>query len=152
MASSNYPMRRRPARCALVLRDGRGPIVLLTVCTLGRRPILTSDDSVAVILTAWRRATAWLVGRYVILPDHIHLFCAPLDDDSQPLPQWVHFWKSFASRRWPRQEERPLWQADFWDTQLRSGDSYEARWEYVRGNPVRHGYCSAPEDWRYLGE
>ncbi|MCX7916496.1 MAG: hypothetical protein N3A53_09385, partial [Verrucomicrobiae bacterium] len=47
---------------------------------------------------------------------------------------------------------RELWQRDFWDTQLRRGESYSAKWEYVRYNPVRAGLVSDPADWPYQGE
>jgi hypothetical protein len=39
----------------------------------------------------------------------------------------------------------------FWDTQLRSGDSYGSKWLYVRENPVRHGYVSRAEEWPFSG-
>jgi len=32
-----------------------------------------------LLCSVWREATAWLVGRYVIMPDHVHLFAAPGD-------------------------------------------------------------------------
>lgn len=32
-----------------------------------------------------------------------------------------------------------LWQRDFWDTQLRCVESYSAKWDNVRHNPVRAG-------------
>ena len=48
--------------------------------------------------------------------------------------------------------QRPIWQIDAWDTQLRTGDSYSAKWAYVRNNPVRHKLVSSAEDWPYQGE
>jgi REP element-mobilizing transposase RayT len=65
---------------------------------------------------------------------------------------WVRYWKSLASRRWPVPGQQPIWQRDFWDTELRNDDSYEAKWEYVRNNPVRRGLCTSPEAWPYFGE
>jgi hypothetical protein len=53
-----------------------------------------------------------------------------------------------APREWPD----PLWQRDCWDTQLRRGESYSAKWEYVRHNPVRAGLCAAPDEWPFRGE
>jgi len=126
-------------------------IVMLTVCTSKRKRILARDDVYPILLTGWANTGTWLVGRYVILPDHIHLFCSPTERTC-PLIRWVKFWRSNVSRVWPRPEEQPIWQTDFWDTQLRCGDSYEAKWEYVCGNPVRHGLVARPEDWPYAGE
>ena len=62
------------------------------------------------------------------------------------------FWKSKASNRWPFPEEQPIWQVDCWDTQLRAGQSYSAKWDYVRNNAVRHGLVTRAEDWPYQGE
>ncbi len=90
-------------------------------------------------MAAWSAADHWVVGRYVVMPDHIHLFCAPARQEALELKRWVHFWKSYASRHWPAPSEHPIWQTDFWDSQLRSADSYEGKWEYVWNNPVRHG-------------
>jgi len=45
-----------------------------------------------------------------------------------------------------------LWQKNFWDTQLRQGNSYAAKWDYVRNNPVRHNLVTRVEDWLYQGE
>jgi len=33
----------------------------------------------AVILDAWQLAKSWSVGRYIVMPDHLHLFCVPAD-------------------------------------------------------------------------
>ena len=57
-----------------------------------------------------------------------------------------------VSRQWPWPQEQPIWQKSFWDTQLRQGESYAEKWEYVRQNPVRKGYVSDPESWAYQGE
>jgi REP element-mobilizing transposase RayT len=76
-------------------------IVFLTVCTKGRKPIFADNETHVLLLEAWRAAGAWPVGRYVIMPDHLHLFCAPAEHDSLPITSWITFWKSYATRRWP---------------------------------------------------
>jgi REP element-mobilizing transposase RayT len=91
---------------------------------------------VCAILDAWRKANAWIVGRYVIMPDHVHLFCAPVRADV-PLGKWIKYWKSLVTRSWQDASEKPIWQLDFFDRQLRHDESYAAKWEYVRENPVR---------------
>jgi putative transposase len=68
------------------------------------------------------------------------------------LERWVRFWKSESARHWPRPEEQPLWQRDFWDTQLRPGDDYRAKWRYVSENPIRAKLCASPEEWPFQGE
>jgi putative transposase len=146
------PRRKTPVHMPPLTAHNRAIIVFVTVCTDHRKPILARDDIHRLLLESWRAADAWLVGRYVVMPDHIHLFCAPNTVEPVPLEKWVRFWKSHASRHWPRPVEQPVWQKSFWDTQLRRGEGYASKWEYVRHNPVRHGLVSRPEDWLYQGE
>ena len=73
-------------------------IVFLTVCSKGRKPILADNETHALLLEACRAAGAWVVGRYVIMPDHLHLFCAPTEHDSLPITNWITFWKSYATK------------------------------------------------------
>ena len=82
------------------------------------------------------------------MPDHIHLFCAPGTLPPEPLRSWVSFWK----RRVTQAHGSPLWQKNLWDTQLRRHESYAAKWNYVRENPVRAGLVARTEDWAYQGE
>lgn len=145
------PGRNRPARWPVHESGNRSDIISVTVCANSRKCIFDREDAVTVILDAWREADAWVIGRYVIMPDHLHFFCGPRNRDV-PLEKWIKFWKSRASQRWPRREEHPIWQENEWATQLRQGESYAAKWEYVRCNPVRHDLVAKPEDWPWAGE
>lgn len=69
-----------------------------------------------------------------------------------PLEPWVRFWKAHVSKNWRDPLQLPIWQRDFWDTQLRRTESYEEKWHYVIENPVRAGFVSDSEDWPYQGE
>jgi putative transposase len=89
------------------------------------------------------------MGRYMILPDHIHFFAAATESHIT-YDAWVQYWKSQFSKRHHSPEHR--WQTDHWDTRVRNENSYESKWEYVRWNPVRHGLVDRPEDWPYQGE
>ena len=144
--------RQSPAHLPVVERHNGSIIVFVTVCTQDKKPVLARPDAVEVLRQAWAKADVWRVGRWVVMPDHVHVFCAPNAWPPQPLSRWVRFWKSEASRHWPRPEEHPLWQRDFWDTQLRPGDDYRAKWHYVRENPVRAGLCESAEAWPFQGE
>ncbi len=102
------------------------------------------------LLDAWSQADNFHIGRYVIMPDHLHLFCSPKTYPSAPLEQWLRYWKSLAARQ--ANLETPLWQREHWDTQLRRGESYDAKWRYVLENPVRAGLVQKAEAWPYQGE
>jgi putative transposase len=109
-------------------------------------------DAMAVLREAWTKAGVWQVGRWMLMPDHIHLFCAPTCVPAESLGRWVGYWKSEAATHWPRGDECPLWQRDFWDTQVRRSDSYRAKWDYVRQNPVSKGLVVRAEEWPFQGE
>jgi len=149
MFSRGDTSRKGPSHLPNVERKNQPVIIFLTVCTKNRQPRLANQGVHQVLQDYWLKSTSWLVGRYVILPDHVHLFCSPYENI--PLERWVGYWKNSAARTL-KTDDRPLWQRDFWDTQLRSSESYEAKWEYVRYNPVRHRLCVMAADWPYQGE
>ena len=136
------------------LRDAfnRPAIVFLTVCTKNKKRILTNELVHKILRDSWSAADSWLVGRYVLMPDHLHLFCSPTMNTSVTLINWVTFWKSHAARNWPTREDAPVWQRDFWDTQLRKEESYSEKWQYVVENPVRAGLVAHSADWPHQGE
>ena len=144
--------RKHPARQPVYNSENRANIVFVTICTRKRQTILANDTAHKIIRQAWSAADHWAVGRYVIMPDHIHLFCAPATYDHLSIKRWIAFWKAKTSLTWPTANQRPIWQIDAWDTQLRTGDSYSAKWAYVRNNPIRHQLVARAEDWPYQGE
>ena len=127
-------------------------IHFVTVCTKERRPLLASKMVHGLLRKAWSPVDFFQVGRYVIMPDHLHLFCAPILPNAGYLKAWVTFWKSYVSKNWQRERPAQLWQRDFWDTQLRRGENFEMQWDYIRMNPVRKGLVKKPNDWPYQGE
>jgi len=84
------------------------------------------------LVAVWRDARAWLMGRYVIMPDHIHFFAVPGELEIR-LEKWLQYWKSMFAKQHARPRGR--WQPDCWDTWLLGRESYESKWEYVRQNP-----------------
>lgn len=78
--------------------------------------------------------------------------CSPQVLVPEPLQRWMGFWKAAVTRAWPHRADLPIWQRHFWDTQLRRGENYDAKWDYVLANPVRAGLVSNSDDWPYQGE
>ena len=144
--------RSHPAHLPVMDMGNRSNIVFVTVCAEARRPILAKQECVNVIKNAWGESDTWQVGRFVIMPNHLHLFCSPSTMEHPPLKRWVTYWKSLVAVRWPHAKDGKVWQRDCWDRQLRSGESYSEKWEYVRNNPVRAGLVSRVEDWSWQGE
>ena len=133
----------------------RHPIVFLTVVAHGRRSLLACRETRDVLVDIWSRSSAadgWFVGRFVLMPDHVHLF-ARAAMDAKPLADWMQTWKSLSSRRMAviLRTAPPVWQKDYFDRFLRSTDNYQAKWHYVEMNPVRKGLCSLPAEWPWQG-
>ena len=132
----------------------RHPIYFVTACIADRRRLLASpvvhDVFVQFAQTAAERG-AW-VGRYVVMPDHLHLFVA-LDDEILRLSTWMKSLKNSLSKVLRAGgEPSPHWQKGFFDHVLRGGESYSQKWDYVRANPVRAGLAARADDWPYSGE
>lgn len=138
------------------------PIYFVTACTQSRRHVLTRHEVAEILISEWKAARErhqWAVGRYVIMPDHVHFFCSP-EPEARNLSDFVGAWKSWTSRKFNRlagprsatAATTPLWQREFFDHILRSDESYSEKWDYVLNNPVRAGLVSNAADWKYAGE
>jgi putative transposase len=130
-----------------------GSVFFVTFCTDERRPLLSNDLVHHAFQTFCTQAIdrGIMVGRYVLMPDHLHLFVhLPIPDD---LPVWIKSLKNSLSKTLREQATKPPhWQKGFFDHLLRSEESSIEKWEYVRLNPVRAGLVSDACHWPYQGE
>ncbi len=144
---SLLPQRKHPTH-GVFISTGNPTIVFLTVCTQQRMPWLACPSVHSALVDVWTNADAWTVGYYLLMPDHVHLFCSPHRLEFS-LEDWVSHWKrKFSCLRLPGSGE---WQRGYWDTRLRREENYHDRWEYVRQNPLRKGLVSRIEIWPYQG-
>jgi putative transposase len=139
--------RQHPAEGVFIFR-GQATIVFLTVCTHKRETRLANRLVQQALVASWQQADAWLVGHYLIMPDHIHLFCSPQNED-YTIEQWITFWKRQLRRSYG--ENAPRFQSRGFHHRLRHGESYTEKWEYVRANPVRASFVKNSDDWPYQG-
>lgn len=133
----------------------RHPLVFLTACTAKRRSLLNNPEAHSILRALWVHSTernGWCVGRYVIMPDHIHLFAMPTEK-AKSLSKWIATWKSISARQITTGigAPAPIWQRDHFDRYLRTKESYSDKWDYVRNNPVRAKLTTTPEEWLYRG-
>lgn len=131
------------------------PLVFLTSATTNRRPVLANQVTLHCLDTTWRKSAetaGWFVGRFVIMPDHVHLFARPARH-ARSLADWMKAWKSISARVMARDLELdpPVWQADYFDHFVRSARSYSEKWDYVWHNPMRKGLVARPEEWPWQG-
>jgi REP-associated tyrosine transposase len=132
------------------------PIYFITTCAFKRRAILASKEVAAILIDEWQSAYdrhGWAVGRYVIMPEHVHFFCSP-ELDAKTLPVFMQAWKQWTSKRITREIRlsAKVWQEEFFDHVLRSSESYSQKWDYVKENPVRAGLVDSSDKWRWQGE
>lgn len=132
------------------------PLYFLTTGTAARRPILIQEGVPALLIDSWTasfRIHGWAIGRYVIMPDHVHFFarCGP---EAKPLSGFMRDWKSWTAQNIVRiaGATAPIWQPEFFDHVLRSADSYAEKWHYVSENPVRAKLANTATDWPHAGE
>ena len=131
------------------------PFYFVTFCVRDRRRILADARVHEVFLNFARRARdehGVTVGRYVLMPDHAHLFVV-LPEPGPSLPSWVGSLKRHLGVTLMEQgHPSPIWQEGFFDHLMRGADSYSEKWNYVRENPVRAGLCHSAEEWAFAGE
>jgi len=150
-AATEQPLQKaRLRRMDRVFVDS--PIYFVTTCTLDRQAILDRElvhEAFRMFCLNSPQHGAW-VGRYVLMPDHLHLFVSV---DEISLSNWIKSFKNTLSKTLRSVgHEGPHWQKGFFDHLLRSGESYSQKWDYVRENPVRAGLVAISEDWPYAGE
>jgi putative transposase len=132
------------------VRRHNEPIVLhVTLTTCERRPILDNEAAHKALVTAWREANHWRAGEYVVMPDHVHVFCVPGAVDYPAIRRWVGYWKRLVGRA--DGALKSVFQEDCWDTQMRTREQYDEKLSYIRNNPVRKGLASSWELWPYRG-
>ena len=145
---SQHP--NKPHRLSRIFQSYDAPIYFVTFCTSQRKPILAN----AAVHAAFRQYAekgeprGIAIGRYVIMPDHIHCFIRMAPQHT--LGTTVRMMKRTLSAAIV--EPLPHWQPGFFDHLLRHRESYSEKWDYVYRNPVRAGLVERPEDWAFQGE
>ena len=143
-------MPNRPPRLNQVFQRYDPPLYFVTFNTHKRQKLLANAD----VHNAFNRfahegdARGVGLGRYVIMPDHVHLFVRGSLDFS--LRQWVRMLKRVLSSA--IQVALPHWQQGFFDHLIRYSESYAQKWEYLRQNPVQAGLVRYADDWPWQGE
>jgi len=148
----------------LIFQRSNAPVYFVTFNTHTRASLLARPEVHKAFIEYCRRAADFRigVGRYVLMPDHIHLFVCFGVGCTTTLGAWVKGLKreldrvllSMGSQRvqLAGQKLSSFWQPGFNDHVLRNDESYAQKWEYVFQNPVRGGLVARAEDWAYAGE
>jgi len=143
----------RPPRLSQIFQSYDAPLSFVTVCTLHRRrfpSLKTAQEALVVYGTRAISEFNVALGRYVIMPDHLHFFVR--GDRNFVLGNWVKGLKRAILKSFPNERDHSFWQPGFFDHLLRNEESYAQKWDYVRQNSVRAGLVKLAEDWPYQGE
>ena len=141
---------KTPPRLQVVFASRQAPIYFITFVTHQRRACLacTTVHEAILAFAARGHERGFSVGRFVIMPDHVHLFAC--NGSNLTLGRCIGLMKQVISKT--LKQPTPHWQRGFFDHVLRSSESYSQKWSYVRENPVRAGLVEVAEDWPYQGE
>lgn len=125
-------IKRRPPRLPQIFRSYAAPLFFVTICTLHRRNIPSLEGAHYALLFYGTRGTSEFnvaLGRYVIMPDHLHLFVR--GDQSFVLATWVKGLKRAISKGFPTKFQTSFWQPGFFDHLLRNDESCAQKWEGI---------------------
>lgn len=152
-------MRQHPQRFY-----GNGDLHFITCSCYQRRPGLGTArrrDLFLKILESVRQKYQFVVVGYVVMPEHFHLLISePQERTPSVVMQALKL--SFARRvlgqmrrRGSAQaelfpaEKHPVWQARFYDFNVRSKRKRAEKLRYIHQNPVKRGLVASPELWRW---
>lgn len=139
-----YPLHEPPH-----LRDAEGWF-LITAATYEHRPHFNTEEDRRWLLEELfheLHAARIPLNGWVVVPNPYHLLaqCRPLSAISQPLRR-VHARTALELNRRAGLIGRQIWYR-FTDRRIRSERHYYTTLNYIRFNPVKHGYVEKPLDW-----
>ena len=144
----------RPPRLDVVFQSYDPPLYFLTICSYRRRRLFDNaafHEAFRQFVQRGYTEKGVGVGRYVLMPDHLHLFVR--GGSGFVLSQWGRIFKQVLGKVLTDSGHQGVfWQRGFFDHLIRNSESYAQKWSYVLENPVRAGLVSHAEDWPWQGE
>jgi putative transposase len=144
-----------------------GGTYFFTLVTHRRRKLFVDKHRVAWLRTALREVRTLMpftVQAAVILPDHMHfMWSLPAGDDQYSKRIGLmkvrftkllrasgdqHALRKPISRSRQVHRESNVWQRRFWEHTIEDDDEFDAYFDYIHYNPVKHGYVSCPHQWQ----
>ncbi|QSA96182.1 transposase [Methylococcus sp. EFPC2] len=105
-----------------------------------------------------KRRRPFTMEAIIVMPDHLHCIWTLPPGDADYSTRWSLI-KSRFSRALPagervsasraKRRERGVWQRRFWAHLLISQDDFNAHFDYIHWNPVKHGYVQKVAEWPY---
>ncbi len=124
-----------------------GSLFFLTVCCAERGKAQLTRPEVFKVLSAaiehYVRSGQWWITSFLAMPDHWHALAAFRGTDQ--MEKSIRNWKRYTAK-----QTGVKWQDGFFEHRLRSRQSAEEKWHYIRLNPVRKDLVDVPESWPYV--
>jgi REP-associated tyrosine transposase len=132
----------------------RGPAqYFLTICCYRRRRLLDDGDVRELVASELRRtseAMGFAIIAYCLMPDHLHIVCEALAEESD-LQAFVQLFKQRAAFGWKQRTGERLWQPSYYDHVLRESESTRSVVRYTLENPVRAHLVDEPSRYPHMG-
>ena len=129
----------------LVRYQQTGDLHFVTFSCYHRQPYLgtpAARDLFVASLERMRQRYQFVVTGYVVMPEHVHLLMS--EPRTALLAKALQALKlSVAVQR----EERPFWQARYYDFNVFTEPKRVEKLKYMHRNPVTRGLVAEPEQW-----
>jgi putative transposase len=125
---------------------------VITSSVYGGRPLLQTGSHKALVrdqLNALVVEFKLALAAWAILDNHSHILIK--SRTGPELNRFIGRWHgqtSFDLNKLDNTRERQIWHS-FWDTCIRTEADYWTRFNYIHYNPIKHGYVSRLENWRW---
>jgi len=140
-----------------------GGSYFFTVVTERRQRILIDEpirNALRDAIEATRADHPFHIDGWVLMPDHLHTIWTLPDGDADFATRW-RLIKSRVTRACGKSYLRPdlmtqrrdakrygtIWQHRYWEHQLRDEADFQAHFDYLHINPVKHGLVKCVADW-----
>ncbi len=139
-----------------------GGTFFFTVKTEFNSPLFADENNVKVLGDLFRKAKeqwAFSMDAIVVLPDPIHAIWSLPAGDTNYSTRWAWLKKEFTkaylandgiervtSHSRQKNRRRGVWQRRFWEHTIEDERDFEAHFDYIHWNPVKHRYVTSPKD------
>ncbi len=129
----------RFARIDRFLDDGnRGPLWL-------RDKRIAEDVCATIERGASAEISHYALHGYVVMPNHVHILITPRVDMNVIMQSLKGNTAHFANKTLGRSGS--FWQQEYYDHFCRNEKEFWNIRAYIARNPVKAGFCAAPEEW-----
>jgi putative transposase len=143
--------------------DGLGQWYFVTVVTRGRRPVFADKSACKILQNSFHEAHRhypFRLAALVILPDHWHALIRPgireagedVSERQQVVIEQIVGAVKRVVLRDMKIRDATIWQTRFLDHRIRDENDFLHHLDYIRLNPVKHGYAVEPDryGWRLI--